>query len=569
MSSGRHQSEATRRLHAEYATARALAECRSLYEAAPRILQAVGESHGWHGAALWRVDAGAGVLRCVGTWQAGREGCPSPRARGATLVPGEGPPGRAWQSHRPEWVENVLGDAETAAAGGSRKQGVFAYPILVGAEVLGVLELRSCDPQPPHGELLEMLSTIGDQIGQFAVRLRAEEELTTLFEQSLDMLCIASVDGYFLRLNPAWERTLGYTAEELMSRPYVEFVHPDDRQPTTREARQLAGGENTVMFENRYRCKDGTYRWLSWKSAPLPEQGLVYAMARDVTEQKRAAEELRRAREAADAANRAKGDFLANVSHEIRTPMNAVIGMTELLLDTPLRAEQREYLATLKDAAESLLGLINDILDFSKMEAGKLELVPEEFDLRDALGDTLRTLGLRAHQKGLELACRIAPDVPERLVGDPRRLRQVIVNLVGNAVKFTERGEVLVEVETVAPGDAEVVLAFAVVGHRHRRPPRGAGAHLRRLRAGRCVDDAARTAAPASACRSRPSSSGGWAAPSRPRASRATAAASASPPVSRARAGSRPPRPLRRSCAACACSSWTTAPPTAASSRRS
>ena len=162
MSSGRHQSEATRRLHAEYATARALAECRSLYEAAPRILQAVGESHGWHGAALWRVDAGAGVLRCVGTWQAGREGCPSPRARGATLVPGEGPPGRAWQSHRPEWVENVLGDAETAAAGGSRKQGVFAYPILVGAEVLGVLELRSCDPQPPHGELLEMLSTIGE-----------------------------------------------------------------------------------------------------------------------------------------------------------------------------------------------------------------------------------------------------------------------------------------------------------------------------------------------------------------------------------------------------------------------
>ena len=354
------------------------------------------------------------------------------------------------------------GDAETAATGASLKQGVFAFPIVVGAEALGVLELRSCDPQPPHGSLLEMLATISDQIGQFAVRLRAEEELTTLFEQSLDMLCIASVDGYFLRLNPAWERTLGYTAEELTSRPYVEFVHPDDRQPTTREARQLAGGENTVMFENRYRCKDGTYRWLSWKSAPLPEQGLVYAMARDVTEQKRAAEELRRAREAADAANRAKGDFLANVSHEIRTPMNAVIGMAELLLDTPLRAEQREYLATLKDAAESLLGLINDILDFAKMEAGKLELVPEEFDLRDALGDTLRTLGLRAHQKGLELACRIAPDVPERLVGDPRRLRQVIVNLVGNAVKFTERGEVLVEVETVAPGDAEVVLAFAV-----------------------------------------------------------------------------------------------------------
>ncbi len=413
-----------------------------------------------------------------------------------------------------------------------------------------------------------MLSTIGDQIGQFAVRLRAEEELTTLFEQSLDMLCIASVDGYFLRLNPAWERTLGYTAEELMSRPYVEFVHPDDRQPTTREARQLAGGENTVMFENRYRCKDGTYRWLSWKSAPLPEQGLVYAMARDVTEQKRAAEELRRAREAADAANRAKGDFLANVSHEIRTPMNAVIGMAELLLDTPLRAEQREYLATLKDAAESLLGLINDILDFAKMEAGKLELEPEEFDLRDALGDTLRTLGLRAHQKGLELACRIAPDVPERLVGDPRRLRQVIVNLVGNAVKFTERGEVLVEVETVAPGDAEVVLAFAVsdtgIGVPREEQARIFGAFEQ-------VD--------ASTTRLYGGTGLGLSIAAELVGRMGGAISAESEPGQRqplplhrpfraAERASRPPRPLRRSCAACACSSSTTAPPTAASSRR-
>jgi PAS domain S-box-containing protein len=461
MSSGRDESEATRRLHAEYAIARALAECRSLYEAAPRILRAVGESHGWHGAALWRADAAAGVLRCIGTWEAPSAACPAPRVRGATLAPGEEAPGRAWQSRRPEWVEDVLADAN-GQTGNERRRGVFAFPIVVGHEALGVLELRSCDPRPPEGSLLEMLATIGEQVGQFVVRLRAEEEVTTLFEQSPDMLCIASLDGYFRRLNPAWEKTLGYTAEELMSRPYVEFVHPDDRLPTRQEAKSVADGESAVLFENRYRCRDGGYRWLSWKSAPLPEQGLVYAMARDVTDQKRAAEELRRAREEADAANRAKGDFLANVSHEIRTPMNAVIGMAELLLDTPLRGEQREYLLTLKDAAESLLGLINDILDFAKMEAGKLELAAEEFDLRDALGDTLRTLGLRAHQKGLELACRIAPGVPERLVGDPRRLRQVIVNLVGNAVKFTEQGEVLVEAEAVATSEDEAELAFVV-----------------------------------------------------------------------------------------------------------
>jgi two-component system, sensor histidine kinase and response regulator len=345
---------------------------------------------------------------------------------------------------------------------------VFEDIFLIRACVLSAREMREIADRT--AELEATNAIIEQRVIERSQQLHASDERArNILRTATDAFIAINDQSVIVEWNGQAEKMFGWPAAEAMGKSITETIIPDRYVGAhlTGFRRFLATGEGPVLgkpVELMAQRRDGTELpvELTISAIQIESTWLFSAFVRDITVRKRVEAELQGAKEAAEAANRAKSDFLANMSHEIRTPMNGIIGMTELALDTDLSDPQREYLQTVASCAESLLTVINDILDFSKIEAGKLTLDETEFDLSELLGHTCKTLGFRAHQKNLELACHVQRDVPRDLFGDAGRVRQIVVNLVGNALKFTETGEVVVSVQVDSRRDDSVTLHFCV-----------------------------------------------------------------------------------------------------------
>ena len=457
-------------------------EAPTVSEAIQVALDQVCGFTGWPIGHAFRATAPGGRLASTGIWRIGdpdRFDAFRQTTQAMSIAPGVGLAGGVLSAGVAAWVSDITLDSRFTRAEAAREAGIrsaFAFPLLVGQKATGVLEFFSTTPEPVDEQLLEVIAQVGKQLGLVVEKNRAMDELRASYERHRTIVETASdafieMDQYGVITD--WNRSadamFGWSREEAIGQLASRMIPQELRAaPLEGRARYLATGVGPAV-SNRVEVeavrRDGVRFPVEVAVGEVVRQGNLFfnAFVRDMSHQKQTEDALASARDQALEASRLKSGFLANMSHEIRTPMNGVIGLTSLLLGTDLDETQRNYAEGVRSAGETLLTIIDDILDLSKIEAGRVEFEEVDFDLGDVIEDSARVLAGPAAAKDIELAAWCLPGVPTRVRGDPVRLQQVLLNLLGNAVKFTERGEVTLRVLLAEPaGRKEVHVRFEV-----------------------------------------------------------------------------------------------------------
>ena len=462
------------RMAVQYAVSRVLSTGARFEDTARELLQAIGENLGWRAGLLWMPAREGSILKCVQTWSSSGAGSDEFLERSCSLrfPRGSGLPGTVWQTGQAKWVSDYAENQQFARAEIAGREGLhaaFAFPIQAGGRTIGVLEFFNDEIRTPDRDLLRTVTTIGDQLGQYLERRRAieavqESELrkSAILETALDAIISIDEESRILEFNPAAERTFGYSREEAIGKRMPELVIPPEFRESHFQGmkRYLETGVGPVLGQrievNAMRA-DGSEIPIELAITRIPIEGSATftAYLRDITERKRAEKErdemlasTEAAKEAAEIANKAKSQFLANMSHELRTPLNAIIGYSEMLEEEVELLNLNSFSSDLQrihNAGKHLLSLINDVLDLSKIEAGKMELFVETFDIARMLEEVVNTIRPLAEKNANRVEIHQSPDLGS-MRADLTKVRQSLFNLLSNACKFTENGVITLDV---------------------------------------------------------------------------------------------------------------------------